>query len=71
MTRAQLAEMLERFIGDKPGCGDWEWDDFTSVPAEPELEPYRLRLLAEEAWPPGNQAEVRHIISELRADAPD
>jgi|GEM_PF-4314204 len=69
MSKVELAEMLERFIGDKPGFGDWEWDDFTSVPAEPALEPYRLRLLAEEASPPGNRAEVRQVIAELRADA--
>jgi hypothetical protein len=60
--------MLERFIGDAPECGEWEWDDFTSVGAEPGLEPYRQRLLAQ-AWPPGNKAELRRIISELRTDA--
>jgi hypothetical protein len=70
MTKAELADMLERFIGEAPGCGDWEWDDFTSVRAEPALEPYRQRLL-KEASPPGNQAEVRQIIAELRADAPN
>jgi hypothetical protein len=67
MTRSELAGMLERFIGDAPGCGEWEWDDFTSVRAEPELEPYRQRLL--QAWPPGNETELRRIISELRTDA--
>jgi hypothetical protein len=45
VTKLELAEMLERFIGDTPGCGDREWDDFTSTRAEVELEPYRQRLL--------------------------
>ena len=70
MTRAELADMIERFIGDAPGCGDWEWDDFTSVRAEPELEPFRQRLLAQ-ACPPGDEAELRQIISELRTHAPN
>jgi hypothetical protein len=61
--------MLERFIGDAPGGGKWDWDDFTSVRAEPELEPYRQRLLREENQPPGNEAELREMIAELRADA--
>jgi hypothetical protein len=68
MTRAELAGMLERFIGDAPGCGEWEWDDFTSVPAEAELEPYRQRLL-KQARPPGNEAQARRFISELRTNA--
>ena len=68
-TKADLAALLERFVGDAPGCGDYEWDDFTSVRATPELEPYRQRLLQEENSPPGNEREVRQIIAELRADA--
>ena len=68
-SKADLATMLERFIGDAPGCGDYEWDDFTSVRATPELEPYRQRLLQEENSPPGNERELRQIIAELRADA--
>jgi hypothetical protein len=69
MTKADLAEMLEGFIGDVPGGGKWDWDDFTSVKSSPELEPYRQRLLQEENQPPGNERELREIIAELRADA--
>jgi hypothetical protein len=69
VSKTDLAAMLERFIGDAPGCGDYEWDDFTSVRTTPELEPYRQRLLQEENSPPGNEREVRQIIAELRADA--
>lgn len=47
MSKAELASMLRRFVGDEPNCGDWDWDDFVSVKAEPSLEPYRLRLLKE------------------------
>ena len=68
MTKADLADMLERFIGDAPGCEDWEWDDFTSVRANPELEPYRQRLLAE-VDPPAGIASVRQMIVELRNNA--
>jgi hypothetical protein len=39
--------MLLRFIGEEPDCGPWEWDDFTSVRAAPELEPFRQHLLME------------------------
>ena len=67
MTRAELARMLERFLGDSPGCGDWEWDDFTSTRAEPELEPFRQRLA--EVDPPTGEAAIREIILELRAHA--
>jgi hypothetical protein len=67
MTRAELAQMLERFLGDLPGCGDWEWDDFTSVRAEPDLEPFRQRLAIVD--PPTGEAAIRQIIFELRADA--
>jgi hypothetical protein len=69
MTKAELADMLERFIGDKPGGEPWDWDDFTSVRASPELEPYRQRLLEEENQPPGNEAAMRQIIAELRTNA--
>jgi len=68
-SKADLVAMLERFVGDAADCGDYEWDDFTSVRATPELEPYRQRLLLEENAPPGNEREVRQIIAELRADA--
>jgi len=57
--------MLERFVGDAPGCKDWEWDDFTSVKAEPELEGFRQRLLTKDKRPIDVTA-IREIISELR-----
>ncbi|WP_242128419.1 hypothetical protein [Sphingobium sp. Sx8-8] len=51
MARIELAEMLERFVGDAPHCGKWEWDAFTSVKASPELEPFRQRLLEQgDGW---------------------
>ena len=65
MSKVELAEMLERFIGDAPGCGKWEWDDFTSMKAGPELEPFRQRLLME-----GDGLidvdKIRELIAELR-----
>ncbi|TKD52023.1 hypothetical protein [Sphingomonas baiyangensis] len=65
MTRFDLADTLERFVGDAPHCGDYEWDDFTSVKQSPELEPYRQRLLLQ-----GDGLfdidEIRQIIIELR-----
>jgi hypothetical protein len=67
LTKADLADLLERFIGDAPGCGEWEWDDFTSVRSTSELEPYRQRLA--EVDPPKGQDVIRHIILELRANA--
>ena len=69
MTKADLANTLEQFIGDAPGGGEWDWDDFTSVKASPELEPYRQRLLQEENQPPGSERELREIIAELRINA--
>ena len=57
--------MLERFVGDAPGCKDWEWDDFTSVKVEPELEGFRQRLLTKDKRPIDVTA-IREIISELR-----
>jgi hypothetical protein len=45
VNKAELALMLRRFLGDEANCGPWEWDDFVSARADPELEPYRLRLL--------------------------
>jgi hypothetical protein len=67
VSKADLADMLDRFLGNKPGCGDWEWDDFVSTHAEPELEPFRRRLA--EIDLPSDGAAIRQIIRELRADA--
>ncbi len=64
-TKADLAAMLDRFVGDAPGCGDYEWEDFTSVKASPELEPYRRRLLRENDGLFNTDA-IRQIITELR-----
>ena len=76
MTKLELADMLDRFAGNASDCGDWEWDDFTSVGADSELEPYRQRLLSE-VDPLLSQSEnasllkarLDQIITELRADA--
>jgi hypothetical protein len=67
MTKSGVADMLTRFVGDEPGCGDWEWDDFVSTRAEPELEPFRLRLAAID--PSSGVPAIRQIIRELRSDA--
>ena len=67
MNKFELAEMLERFVGDKPDCGPWEFDDFTSVKTSTELEPYRRQLL--EMEPPFNADEIRDLIRELRTGA--
>ena len=67
MTRIELAEMLERFAGDQPDCGPWEFDDFTSTRADEELEPYRQRLL--EMEPPFDVSAIREIAQELRSNA--
>ncbi|ATY33598.1 hypothetical protein [Sphingomonas psychrotolerans] len=65
MTKLELAEMLERFIGDTPGCGEWEWDDFTSVRATPELEPFRQQLL-QQGDGMFDLPAIREIIAELK-----
>lgn len=65
MTRLELADMLDRFVGDAPGCGEWEWDDFTSVRAEPELESFRQRLLQMDDGKFDVQA-IRRMSAELR-----
>ena len=65
MTKLELADMLERFVGDAPNCGDYDWDDFTSAKAEPELEPCRQRL-AVQGDGLIDTGEIRLIISELR-----
>jgi hypothetical protein len=37
MTRTELADLLEGFVNGT--CGDWEWDNFLSVPHDdPEIE---------------------------------
>lgn len=69
MIRLELAEMLERFVGDAPNCGAWEFDDFTSVKAAPELESFRQRLLLEGDGLIDVQA-IREIIVELK-DIPE
>ena len=76
MIRAELADMLDRFARNAPDCGAWEWDDFTSVRAEPHLEPFRQRLLTEvdpllgqQDQHPVIRARLNRIISELRTDA--
>jgi hypothetical protein len=68
MTTLELAEMLEHFVQDPTDSGD-DFAAFTEVKAEPELEPYRRRIL--EAWGDGwNDAdEIRNIARELRTDA--
>jgi hypothetical protein len=60
-----LAEMLERFVGDAPGRGEWEFDDFTSVKAAPELERFRQRLLVQGDGLIDAPA-IREIIAELK-----
>ena len=67
MTKSELADMLDRFVGNQPSCGDWEWDDFVSARAEPEIEPFRRRLA--EIDPPSGGRAIRQIIRELRTDA--
>ncbi|MDF0542605.1 hypothetical protein PX699_09650 [Sphingobium sp. H39-3-25] len=65
MTRIELAEMLERFVGDAPNCGEREWDAFTSAKASRELEPFRQRLLEQgDGWM--DTDAIREIIAELR-----
>jgi hypothetical protein len=68
MTKLELADMLDRFVGDQPDCGDWEWDDFTSVKsADSEIERYRLELAAMD--PPFDRDAIRGIARELRENA--
>jgi hypothetical protein len=71
VTKLELAAMLERFLGDTPGIGAREWDNFTTYRAEPELEPYRQRL--NEAFGDGwnDSDEIRRIMIELRDNAPN
>ncbi|MFT3965107.1 MAG: hypothetical protein QM690_04410 [Sphingobium sp.] len=61
-----MATMLESFVGDAPGNKKWDWDDFTSVKASPELEPFRQRLL-EQGDGYMDTHEIREIIAEPRS----
>jgi hypothetical protein len=65
-NKTELADMLERLLGDAPDCGDWEWDDFVSVKAEPELEPFRQRLRNAQTKADFDVVAIRQIIGELR-----
>jgi hypothetical protein len=58
--------MLRRFVGDKPDCGEWEWDDFISVRAAPDVEPYWQRLLQEVHPHLGETDEAERINTILR-----
>lgn len=67
MTKTELASMLRRFVGDEPACGDWEWDDFVSVRAEPEVEPFRKRLLTQVHPFLGKSEKTVEVESVLRS----
>jgi hypothetical protein len=71
VSRMELADMLERFIGDAPDCGDWEWDDFVSVKAESDLEPFRQKLMLASIDDKFDVPAIRQIISELKTNAPN
>ena len=58
--------MLRRFVGDEPDCGEWEWDDFISLRAEPEIEPYRQRLLKDVHPHLGKKEKADEIDAILR-----
>ena len=66
MTKLELAETLERFLGGDSGQG---FSAFSEVKTTPELEPYRRRIL--EAWGDGwtDADELRNIINELKVAA--
>src|SRR5690606_6473982 len=66
VSRAELASMLRRFVGDEPDCGEWEWDDFISLRAEPEIEPYRQRLLKDVHPHLGKKEKADEIDAILR-----
>jgi len=43
-TKHEVAYLIKSFLDGT--CGEWEWDDFTSVKQkEPELEKVRIRLI--------------------------
>lgn len=70
MTKLELADVLERFVGDKEGCDPWFFDDFTSTSAPAHLEDYQRRL--REMDPPLEAVEVeeiRKMVRELRDGA--
>ena len=58
--------MLRRFIGDEPNCGEREWDDFISLRAGPEIEPYRQRLLKNVDPHLGKPEETEEVTAILR-----
>ncbi|MBO9579763.1 MAG: hypothetical protein J7498_02625 [Sphingobium sp.] len=66
MTKLELADMLERFVGDAPNCEKWGWDDFTSVKAQDELEPFRQRPL-QQGGGYMDTDEIREIIADLKS----
>ena len=77
LSKADVAKYLEDFVNN--GGGQWDWDDFTSVPiADPELD--KVRQFCEEArtrWPvPEGQGwcndegmdQIRQLAGRLRTE---
>lgn len=54
MKKKEISELILRFIGDLPGLGEWEWDDFISIrDKDPEIEAVRRKVLEIEIqYPP-------------------
>jgi hypothetical protein len=77
LSKADVAKYLEDFVNNEGG--DWDWDDFTSIPIkDPELD--KVRQFCEEArlrWPaPDGRgwcsdeglAQIRALAAQLRAE---
>jgi hypothetical protein len=72
-TKAEVADIIERFL--EGNGGQWDWDDFLSIPiADPELDEVRQRCAAthDEAYRtqwcgPAGFAELRRIAADLRS----
>ncbi len=78
LSRDEVAGIIESFLNGT--SGEWDWDDFISIPLEdPELEAVRRKCAAaREEFPPtqprqycGEQGveTMRRIAAELRAGA--
>ncbi len=82
MSRAEVAAMIEGFLGDDNAQGPWDWDDFlSSTLADPDLD--RVRIICfdvRDRYPPGEEGGycseegikfLRNLAKELKQSDSD
>lgn len=58
MSKADVAELIDKFLAGDPSLRAWEWDDFISIRnGNPEIEKIRLEVLCIEQKHPGKLGE--------------